>query len=205
MLVAGCPGRVRIMVTRIGCLGEFRDELLAASAVVVFGDGDTGGVVSVAGLRERSVPVYFVSGLRDDKFIVESVAENAVIIDGRLVRIVDGLYLAGVGGREPIMNITSLKEKLAGVRGCIVLASYFPVKGVLDSSRLGVGLGLYELADFLEDVKPCALVSSLYNPGSVWRGGMCFASVGRGCCAAALEYEDIMVCRVSCRRLGRVS
>jgi len=99
------------------------------------------------------VTIYAVTGRRDDTHIARLLEDTAEILDGRFIYVGKGVYLAGVGGREPLMNIERLRGEINHVAdGRILLASYYPLHGVFDSSALGPARGLFELADLAAHV-----------------------------------------------------
>jgi hypothetical protein len=124
-------------------------DLLAASnvsRVVVVGDflcpASIEFLKSVAGI---GVSVYTVTGRMDDTYIVRLLGGNTVVLDGVLHYVGNGVYFAGVGGREPLMNITRLAGSRRLQKGeAVVVASYHPPHGFCDTGGLGAPMGLYE-------------------------------------------------------------
>ena len=180
--VAGCPPS-----------GGVWEAARKRPVVVLVGDFMCPSAASILDeLRSRGVEVYAVTGRRDDTFIADLVASRASLIDGKLVELGGGVYLAGVGGREPLMNIERLSTSLGGLPpgATVILASYYPPHGVLDSSRLGPGRGLYELRALVEHlpagVRVVVAASDCGPRGAIaplagWRGyTVCLHSIAEG-------------------------
>jgi len=182
--------RVAVAAMR-GCFAGVA-ELPSVDAVVVLGDFYCPrSVEALAGLGGR---VYAVPGRFDDVYIARLAGERLRLLEGRLEYLGGGVYLAGVGGREPLMNIRSVSEALRGVRGPVLLASYYPVHGVLDLSRAGARRGLWELEALLGSWAPVlyAFYSVCSEPGaSRLQGGVlhfCAPSASRGWAVAELGW-----------------
>ncbi len=163
--------RVAVAAMR-GCVQRVADPP-SVDALVVIGDFYCpGSVEALAGLGRR---VYAVPGRFDDVYIARLAAERLRLLEGRVEYLGGGVYLAGVGGREPLMNIRGVAEALREARGPVLLASYYPVRGVLDLSRAGVRRGLWELEGLLGSGAPVlyAFYSVCSEPGAQrLRGGV---------------------------------
>jgi len=152
-------------------LGDYLDVLASrgVKTVVVVGDFVCPRSARLPRLlAEHGFAVYAVTGRRDDTHIAKLLAESGVLLDGKLLDAGHGIYLAGVGGREPLMNISGLTRLIdKEVDGHIVLASYYPPHGLFDYSRLGVHRGLLELDELLGGgVVRAVLVSRCSPPGA---------------------------------------
>jgi hypothetical protein len=105
----------------------------------------------------------------DDHHIARLIAEiSASVLEGHVVYLGEGFYAAGVGGREPLANIASIRREAAeyGVER-LILVSFYPPYGSCDGGLLpGVHHGLWEVAELIEDMSPVLVVSTCRCPGS---------------------------------------
>ena len=200
LAVEGCllPG-ARLLVAPLSLASRLAvsaaaGESLGADVLLVVGDAGNPGHLDGLRAWRGLAGLYYVPGRLDDPFVVERAARVAAVVEGRVADAV-GVRVAGVGGREPLMNIARLVSHEGRVD---VLASYYPVHGVLDRSRLGVSSGLWELAELVEKLGVSVVASLNYEAGCLEQRGRLYAGLGAGRCVAVIEAGAGYGCRVRC-------
>ncbi len=112
-----------------------------------------GPLINIYKHLEHLLPrrVFFLPCRDDDHYFVDVVRNQGVLIEGKIVSIDEKVYVAGIGGRSPLMNIQSILTKLNELKAqYLVLATCYPPKGLLDQKVMGVPRGLYELRDLVD-------------------------------------------------------
>lgn len=190
-----------------GCI-ENRDVWLQAASLIEAVDPDavtvvgdfvcTGSVEGLSLLRGRW-RLYYLPGRLDDPFIARLLEERAESIEGRAFVASRGVVVAGVGGREPLMNLERIVSILSSMDWPrLILFSYHPPHGVLDYSSLGARKGLHELHR-LRKWLAVHFFSDCSSPGAVLREGRlwwaCLPRLRQGCIQV---YEDDAGVRTYC-------
>lgn len=190
-----------------GCIGDREEWLRALSllksvepeAVIVVGDFVCTGSVEGFSLLQGGWRLYYLPGRFDDPFIARLLGERAESLEGRVTVTSSGVTVAGVGGREPLMNIERVLSILSSIdEPRLVLFSYHPPHGVLDYGPLGARRGLYELHR-LGDGLVAHFFSNCSSPGAVLRDRRlwwaCLPRLRQGCIQV---YEDGAGIRTYC-------
>jgi hypothetical protein len=105
---------------------------------------------------------------RDDHYIARLISEiSSDTLEGHIVYLGEGVYAAGIGGREPLANIASIRHEVGEHNvSKLIFISYYPPQGLCDRGELiGVHYGLYEVLNFMVEVKPLLNVFTCSCPG----------------------------------------
>jgi len=109
-------------------------------------------------LKERRY--FLVTSPYDDIAITKEARKYDVLLDGRIVK-VKNIIIGGVGGLNPIQDMSRLSRILKPGIILHILVSYHPPYKCGDLvSSLGIRRGLHELTEVLREVKPRLLVAS---------------------------------------------
>ncbi|MEO3993362.1 MAG: hypothetical protein QN229_03510 [Desulfurococcaceae archaeon TW002] len=101
---------------------------------------------------------FIVTSKHDDIYVTKTARNLGVLLDANLINLGDYL-IAGVGGIDPWHAISRLRELLSNQERKILLFSYFPAYNICDfMPELRTRLGLLELKDFLDYIKPSVFV-----------------------------------------------
>jgi len=157
------------------------------ATIVVGSPREAREVEKLAGLGHR---VYSVPGRRDDHYVARLLSMYSTSVEGHLVYHGSGLYIAGIGGREPLANIKSLNMEIEKQRpSMLVLVSEYPPHGLFDRSRIGVDRGLFEVSDAIAAWMPRVVVlGDCYGPGVVHVGGILYVCLGSPRCRAYIDF-----------------
>ena len=95
--------------------------------------------------------LFFLPCQDDDHYFVDVVKKHGTLIEGRVILVDNKVYIAGVGGRSPLVNIQSIRNKLGKLKAQhLLLATCYPPKRLLDQQVVGVPRGLYELRELID-------------------------------------------------------
>ncbi len=147
-------------ISDIHCYTQNLEEVLereAASvdAITVGGDLECDGE-ALQLLKNTGKPVFAVPGNMDDHHIARLLQEYGLSVEGEVIDY-QGLIIAGIGGREPVMNIERVSSMLEAYKGRrILVVAHHPPHGHVDQSWSGVHAGLYETLWLIEKYKPIA-------------------------------------------------
>lgn len=186
-------------------LVAYRRRLPIASsvdaAIVVGSPREAREVERLASLGNR---VYSVPGRRDDHYIARLLSAYSTSVEGHLVYHGSGLYVAGIGGREPLTNIKSLSAEIEEQKpSMLLLVSEYPPHGLFDRSRIGVSRGLFEVSDAVAAWRPRVVVlGDCYGPGVARVNDVLYVCLGSPECRAYINLVDgEFRAEVSCNRL----
>jgi Icc-related predicted phosphoesterase len=118
-------------------------------------------------LKSLVVKIYSITSRYDDHYIADMLRESTIFVESKVLYLGNNLYLAGIGGREPLANIravTKSTEQLPSNKELIVL-SYYPPRKICDKTILGGRKGLQELSLFIQRIKPLITISCESGPG----------------------------------------
>lgn len=105
-------------------------------------------------------PFYVVTGKYDDIYVTKTARVTGKLLDAQVITL-EQYSLVGINGADPHYCISRVRELLrdAGLSNVLVF-SYMPALGYCDTvAKLNVRVGLPELAEFINDVKPRLFVS----------------------------------------------
>lgn len=131
-----------------------RRECGNVDVVAVTGDIECNGHI-IRLLRECGKPVLAVTGNMDDQYIAKILDEAGFNIESRL-REYEGVWFAGVNGREPLTSMKRLEQLLKTRPRPLVIVAHHPPHGYVDKTWAGIHAGLYEALRFIEKVRPDA-------------------------------------------------
>lgn len=121
---------------------------------LVIASGDFECVDTAEALANASSEVYAVTGNMDNAAVYRKLGNMGVLIDGR-VAVYEDLYIAGVGGLDFKGSLSKLQRELRDLDARIaILVTHHPPKGILDEPRAGLHIGLQEVLELVERLKP---------------------------------------------------
>ncbi|MFN3804828.1 MAG: metallophosphoesterase family protein [Pyrobaculum sp.] len=143
------------------------------------------------------VKAFAVTGNMDDIEVRRGLEKLGISLDGRVTAFGD-ITIGGLGGLDPVDDVERLKETLGSFGKLDVLISHHPPVGVLDEPQPGLHIGLREVRELVEGVRPrLHLFGHVHEtPGHVVRGGTIHVNAGplkRGYYALVHYSKDIIV------------
>ncbi|KSW11879.1 hypothetical protein CF15_03510 [Pyrodictium occultum] len=157
-----------------------------------------------ARLGKLGYPVYSLPGRGDDHYLARLLSAHSVSVEGHLAYQGQGVYIAGVGGREPLANLQSLDREIREAKPArLILATEYPPHGLFDASGLGVSRGLFELLEAVEKWRPeVVVIGGCSSPGAASIGGILYVCLGRRGCSALIELGEEVDALVECPGTG---
>jgi len=147
---------------------------------VVIASGDFECVDTAEALANAGSEVYAVTGNMDNPAVYRKLANMGVLVDGR-VAVYEDLYIAGVGGLDFKGSLSKLQRELRELEARIsILVTHHPPKGILDEPQPGLHIGLQEVAELAERLKPrLHLFGHVHEkPGHLGRGDTVYVNAG---------------------------
>jgi Icc-related predicted phosphoesterase len=147
---------------------------------VVIASGDFECVDTAEALVNASSDVYAVTGNLDNPAVYRKLNSMGVLLDGR-VAVFEELYIAGVGGLDFKGSLAKLQRELGELQARIaILVTHHPPKGVLDEPREGLHIGLGEVSNLVDRLRPrLHLFGHVHEkPGYVVRGETLHVNAG---------------------------
>ncbi len=120
--------------------------------VVATGDFECVDTAEALIARAKS-PIVAISGNMDDPSIARVLRDAGALLDGRIAE-VKGLRVAGVGGLDTAGSLSALRSKLGDNTRVDILLSHHPPRGVLDRTFIGIRIGLKEILELVNELKP---------------------------------------------------
>ncbi len=111
------------------------------------------------GLSEKRI--LGIPSNEDDHHIARMLAAYSHdTIEGHLAYLGENVYVAGIGGREPLANISSVLREFEEIKPeNLVVVSAYPPYGICDRGSIpGVHYGLHELWKLIAKTNPIALI-----------------------------------------------
>ncbi len=96
---------------------------------------------------------FAVSGNLDDISIMKHLSKKGILLDGK-IKTFNELTFIGIGGIDPINNISVIKNFSFTKYKYIILVSHNPPYGILDKTFFNVRAGLKEINSVLNYIKP---------------------------------------------------
>ncbi|ALL01754.1 hypothetical protein Pyrde_1711 [Pyrodictium delaneyi] len=145
--------------------------------------------------------VYTLPGRGDDHYVARLFSSHSINIEGHIIYHGSGLYIAGIGGREPLANIKSINREVSELSpNKLILVSEYPPHGIFDYSQIGVRHGLFEVRDAIESWKPSLVImGTCSDPGVARVDNVLYVCVPLPACVASVTYSgDKFYAEVSC-------
>ena len=140
-------------VTDVHCASEALRRVLEREEYdVVAATGDFECESAARVLAESGVRALAVTGNLDHPGVARILRDAGILVDGEVVE-VGGVTFAGVGGLDVRGSLEKLGRKLPG-RRVDVLLTHHPPKGAVDRSFIGVRIGLVEVRELVETLRP---------------------------------------------------
>lgn len=147
---------------------------------LVIASGDFECVDTAEALANAGSDVFAITGNMDNPAVYRKLSSMGVLLDGRIA-VFDVLYIAGVGGLDFKGSVAKLKRELGEIKARIsILVTHHPPKGILDEPREGLHIGLNEVLNLVERLKPrLHLFGHVHErPGYVAKGGTLHVNAG---------------------------
>jgi Icc-related predicted phosphoesterase len=147
---------------------------------VVIASGDFECVDTAEALANASSDVFAVTGNMDNAAVYRKLSSMGVLLDGR-VAVFEELYIAGVGGLDFKGSLARLQRELEELKARVaILVTHHPPRGVLDEPREGLHIGLSEISNLVERLRPrLHLFGHVHErPGYLAKGETLYVNAG---------------------------
>jgi Icc-related predicted phosphoesterase len=147
---------------------------------VVIASGDFECVDTAEALANASSDVFAVTGNMDNAAVYRKLSSMGVLLDGR-VAVFEELYIAGVGGLDFKGSLARLQRELGELKARVaILVTHHPPRGVLDEPREGLHIGLSEISNLVERLRPrLHLFGHVHErPGYLAKGETLYVNAG---------------------------
>ncbi len=150
----GRPLRI-LHVSDVHCATDMLIRVLREEEYdLVIASGDFECVDTAEALANASSDVFAVTGNMDNPAVYRKLNSMGVLLDGR-VAVFEELYIAGVGGLDFKGSLAKLQRELGELQARVaILVTHHPPKGILDEPREGLHIGLGEILNLVERLKP---------------------------------------------------
>jgi Icc-related predicted phosphoesterase len=147
---------------------------------VVIASGDFECVDTAEALANASSDVFAVTGNMDNAAVYRKLSSMGVLLDGR-VAVFEELHIAGVGGLDFKGSLARLQRELGELKARVaILVTHHPPRGVLDEPREGLHIGLSEISNLVERLRPrLHLFGHVHErPGYLAKGETLYVNAG---------------------------
>jgi Icc-related predicted phosphoesterase len=147
---------------------------------VVIASGDFECVDTAEALANASSDVFAVTGNMDNAAVYRKLSSMGVLLDGR-VAVFEELYIAGVGGLDFKGSLARLQRELGELKARVaILVTHHPPRGILDEPREGLHIGLSEISNLVERLRPrLHLFGHVHErPGYLAKGETLYVNAG---------------------------
>jgi Icc-related predicted phosphoesterase len=147
---------------------------------VVIASGDFECVDTAEALANASSDVFAVTGNMDNAAVYRKLSSMGVLLDGR-VAVFEELYVAGVGGLDFKGSLARLQRELGELKARVaILVTHHPPRGILDEPREGLHIGLSEISNLVERLRPrLHLFGHVHErPGYLAKGETLYVNAG---------------------------
>jgi len=147
---------------------------------IVIASGDFECVDTAEALANASSDVFAVTGNMDNAAVYRKLSSIGVLLDGR-VAVFEELYVAGVGGLDFKGSLARLQRELEELKARVaILVTHHPPRGILDEPREGLHIGLSEISNLVERLKPrLHLFGHVHErPGYLAKGETLYVNAG---------------------------
>lgn len=146
---------------------------------LVLATGDFECVDSAEALTRAKADVYAITGNMDNAGVYRKLKSLGILLDGRITFFED-ITIGGLGGLDFKGSMEKFKKELSDFETLNVLMTHHPPAGILDEPRPGLHIGLPEVKDIVERLKPRLHIFGHVHemPGHVVKGSTVHVNAG---------------------------
>ncbi|AFZ71170.1 putative phosphoesterase, ICC [Caldisphaera lagunensis DSM 15908] len=142
-----------IHISDIHCNNKMLEKIKELDYDVLISSGDF-ECLETAEIFSEFRNSFAVSGNVDDVSIMKLLSKKGILLDGK-IKTVNEIAFIGIGGIDPINNISVIKNYPFNKKyKYVILVSHNPPYGILDKTFFNIRAGLKEINSILNYIKP---------------------------------------------------